>query len=71
MEELSHLQRVYYFIKILGGIYVMKFYEYIEVFFKEKGLTLAPVTILNYRRELERAVPLLGEKDMAEITLND
>ncbi len=49
----------------------MKFYEYIETFFKERGLTLAPVTVLNYRRELERAVPLLGDKDMAEITLND
>ena len=71
MEELSHLQWFYFYIKILGGIYVMKFYEYIETFFQERGLTLAPVTVLNYRRELERAVPSLGDKDMAEITLND
>lgn len=49
----------------------MKFYEYIGVFFKEKSLILAPVTILNYHRELERAVPLLGDKDITAITLND
>ena len=49
----------------------MKFYEYIEVFFKERSITLAPVTVLNYRRELERAVQLLGDRNLTEITLTD
>lgn len=49
----------------------MKFNEYMEVFFNERALSLAPVTILNYRRELERAASYLGDKDMNEICLTD
>ncbi len=49
----------------------MIFIEYIENYFKERSYSLAPVTVLNYRRELEKAALLFGSKDMSQISLND
>lgn len=49
----------------------MKFKEYIDLFIKERALTLSPVTILNYRRELKKAAVSLGEKEMSEIIFQD
>ena len=49
----------------------MTFKEYIEIFFKERYWSLAPITISNYHKELEKACIKLGEKEMAEISLAD
>ncbi len=49
----------------------MTFKEYIEVFFDEKELILSPVTVVNYRRELEKAATELGMKEMSDIGFFD
>lgn len=49
----------------------MLFKDYVDVFIKERAISLAPVTILNYRRELEKASVFLGEKEMSDVCFND
>ena len=49
----------------------MKFKEYVDVFIKERALTLSPVTIINYRREIEKAAKELGEREMRDIGFLD
>lgn len=49
----------------------MQFREYVDAFIKERNLSLAPVTMLNYRRELKKAADILGNKEMSEISFNE
>ena len=49
----------------------MTFREYVKIFIKERASELAPVTIVNYERELSKAAILLGEKQMDEISFLD
>ncbi len=49
----------------------MTFNEYIEVFISERELTLSPVTVKNYRRELNKASGVLGQKEMMDISFLD
>ena len=49
----------------------MTFKEYINVFLDERELSLSPVTVINYRRELEKASVELGLKEMKDIGFLD
>lgn len=43
------------------------FSQYIEIFLHEKAASLSPVTIQNYRRELEKAAAVFGSMKMVDI----